>query len=120
YGFEKLLRLSWRADFKLKDFPSLTQRPALRQVQLNETWPLLFMHPELPQASALYGVRLETVDYLSHALAKAKRTVKPVATPVFTLYEGGNAYILLQRVKRSERMQQGGGLNFFGSTMVAL
>ncbi|MCW3149703.1 GGDEF domain-containing protein [Stutzerimonas stutzeri] len=120
YGFEKLLRLSWRADFKLKDFPSLTQRPALRQVQLNETWPLLFMHPELPQASALYGVRLETVDYLSHALAKAKRTVKPVATPVFAMYEGGNAYILLQRVKRSEGMQQRGGLNFFGSTMVAL
>lgn len=120
YAFEKLLRLSWRADFRLREFPSQALLPAQAQLKLSETWPVLFMYPKLAQASTIYGVRLETVGHLSYALARSRQTTKPIASPVFALYEGGNAYILLQAVNRPEPPRPGAGPNFFGSSMVAL
>jgi len=43
-----------------------------------------------------------------------------VATPVFALYEGGDAYILMKSVLRPEEDAQNTLPNFFGSTMVAM
>lgn len=119
-AFEDLLRRTWRPDFELKDFPSLTQQPAQNQVYLSETWPVLFMYPLLPESSSIYGVRLETVAYLSYALARTHNNQKPVVSPVFTMYEGGNAYILMQSVIRPEQSRENTLPNFFGSTMVSL
>lgn len=118
--FEALLRRTWRPDFEFKDFPALTQQPAQRQVYLSETWPVLFMYPVLTEAHAIYGVKLETVGYLSYALARTHNNLKPVASPVFSMYEGGNAYILMQSVSRPEQVRESPKPNFFGSTMVAL
>ncbi|MGY3173918.1 diguanylate cyclase (GGDEF)-like protein [Pseudomonas sp. TE12234] len=119
-AFEDLLRRTWRPDFELKDFPSLTHQPAQPQVYLNETWPVLFMYPLLPEASSIYGVRLETVAYLSYALARTQGIQKPVVSPVFSMYEGGSAYILMQSVSRPEQARENTRPNFFGSTMVSL
>ncbi|WP_166362632.1 GGDEF domain-containing protein [Pseudomonas akapageensis] len=119
-AFETLLRRTWRPDFELKDFPSLTHQPAQHQVYLSETWPVLFMYPELSQASAIYGVKLETVGYLSSALALTHNNLKPVVSPVFSMYEGADAYILMQSVSRPEQARENSRPNFFGSTMVAL
>jgi diguanylate cyclase len=119
-AFEDLLRRTWRPDFKLKDFPSLTQQTAQNQAFLRETWPVLFMYPLLPESSSIYGVRLETVGHLSYALARTHDSQKPVVSPVFTMYEGGSAYILMQSVSRSEQVLENTRPNFFGSTMVSL
>ncbi|WP_282410496.1 sensor domain-containing diguanylate cyclase [Pseudomonas sp. PS02303] len=119
-AFEDLLRRTWRPDFQLKDFPSLTHQPAQHQVYLNETWPVLFMYPLLPESSSIYGVKLETVAYLSYALARTHNNQKPVVSPVFSMYEGGNAYILMQSVIRPEQDRGNTRPNFFGSTMVSL
>jgi diguanylate cyclase (GGDEF)-like protein len=119
-AFEALLRRTWRPDFEFKDFPSLTHQPAQRQVYLGKTWPVLFMYPVLTQAHAIYGVKLETVSYLSYALARTHNNLKPVVSPVFSMYEGGNAYILMQSVSRPEQARENSKPNFFGSTMVAL
>ncbi|EJM13778.1 diguanylate cyclase (GGDEF) domain-containing protein [Pseudomonas sp. GM21] len=117
---EALLRRTWRPDFELKDFPSLTHQPAQRQVYLGKTWPVLFMYPVLTKAHAIYGAKLETVGYLSYALAQTHNNLKPVVSPVFSMYEGGNAYILMQSVSRPEQARENSKPNFFGSTMVAL
>ncbi|VVQ10235.1 sensor domain-containing diguanylate cyclase [Pseudomonas fluorescens] len=119
-AFVNMLRRTWRPDFELKDFPSLTHQPAQLQLYLSETWPVLFMYPLLPESSTIYGVKLETVAYLSYALARIHRNQKPVASPVFSLYEGGDAYILMQSVSRRERARENARPNFFGSTMVSL
>ncbi|HEF4760923.1 TPA: sensor domain-containing diguanylate cyclase [Pseudomonas putida] len=119
-AFEDLLRRTWRPDFELKDFPSLTRQPAQPQAFLNETWPVLFMYPLLPESSSIYGVRLETVAYLSYALARTQSSQKPVVSPVFSMYEGGSAYILMQSVSRPERGRGSARPNFFGSSMVSL
>jgi diguanylate cyclase (GGDEF)-like protein len=119
-AFEELLRRTWRPDFALKDFPSLAQQPAQRQVDLNETWPVLFMYPSLPESSSIYGVRLETVGHLSYALARTRSHQKPVVSPVFSMFEGGNAYILMQSVNRTEDATESTRPNFFGSTMLSL
>lgn len=119
-GFTALLRQTWRPDFELKQFSTLTQHDAQPQVALAETWPILFMYPAYPQSSAIYGVRLETVPYLSYALAQTHDNPKPIASPVFSLYEGGDAYILMRSVRRTEHRAASALPNFFGSTMVAL
>ena len=119
-AFEGLLKKTWRPDFAIKDFPSLTHQGFRQQADTTETWPILFMYPALPEASSIYGLRLETVDYLFHTLALARRNARPVVSPVFSMYEGGNAYILLQEVNRPEHSAKAGTANFFGDTMTAL
>ncbi len=119
-NFQSELRRAWNPNFELKDFPSLTQTPAEPHIQLQETWPVLFMYPPLPQASAIYGVRLETVPYLSHALARSRDSAKPVVSPVFSMYEGGRAYILMRSVTRQHQGTNNMEPIFFGSSMVAL
>ncbi len=119
-AFEALLRRTWRPDFEFKHFPSLTHQPAQRQVNLNETWPVLFMYPVLSAASAVYGVKLESVGYLSYALSRTHNNPKPVVSPVFSMHEGENAFILMQSVSRPKQTRENSKPNFFGSTMVAL
>ena len=113
------LRKTWRPDFSIKDFSQITGKAFQDDGQKNATWPILFMYPALPEAQAIYGVRLETVDYLSRTMALAQRNIKPVVSPVFSMYEGNGAYILLQEVNRSAG-KSGSELNFFGDTMMAM
>lgn len=114
------LRREWLPTFTLKDFPWLTHRTPAGPSTQKYTWPILFMYPALPEAENIYGVRLETVEYLAQSLAVAQRNSRPVASPLFQMYEGGKAYILLREVDRRERRDPNHGLNIFGDTMVAL
>ena len=118
-GLETSLRKGWRPDFAIKSFPAITGHVAEDEQPKTATWPILFMYPSLPDAQAIYGVRLETVDYLSQTMALAHNNIRPVVSPVFDLYEGGSAYILLQEVNRATRTASS-ALNFFGNTMIAL
>lgn len=114
------LRKEWLPGFTIKDFSWLTQRAPAGPSTQEFTWPILFMYPALPEAESIYGVRLETVDYLAHSLALAQKNARPVTSPPFEMYEGGKAYILLREVDRSERQNHSRGLNIFGNTMTAL
>lgn len=117
---EASLRKEWLPGFTLKDFPWLTHRTLAGQNIQKHTWPILFMYPALPEAEGIYGVRLETVDYLAHSLALAHKNPRPVASPIFQMYEGGSAYILLKEVDRTEGNGSSHGPNIFGNTMTAL
>lgn len=110
--FEAALRTAWQSDFRLRDFTEITQRPPVSLAGKTVTWPILFMYPSLPTAKAIYGLRLETVDYLVHTLALAHENKQPVVSPVFSLYEGGTAFILLQEVVRPTTASKH-ELNFF-------
>lgn len=118
-AFQAALRNKWRGDFTIKNFAEITGQSLQDDIRKNVTWPILFMYPSLPEAQAIYGVRLETVDYLSRTVALAQRNIKPVVSPVFSMYEGGGAFILLQEVNRSADKAQS-ELNFFGDTMMAM
>lgn len=118
--FEAALRREWLADFTLKSFPGITGSPTAPIGAKKETWPILFLYPALPEAQAIYGVRLETVDHLAYSLALAQRNAKPVVSPVFELYEGGRAYILLQEVERTTPATGHATPSLFGNTMTAL
>lgn len=116
---EKLLQKNWRPDFMMKDFSSITGKPLQKDADKKVTWPVLFMYPLLPETQAIYGVGLETVDHLASTLQQAQRNFKPVVSPVFNLYEGAQAYIILQEVNRPQSRTTP-GYNFFGSTMMAM
>jgi len=118
-SFTAAMRAAWRPDFMLKSFTELTGRPSAEHERSKYTWPVLFMYPALPESQGIYGLRLETVDYLAHSLALANDNRKPVVSPVFELYEGGGAYILLQEVNRPAQ-PGAASLNFFGSAMTAM
>lgn len=116
--FQTVMRRDWLPSFTLKIFPGATQNASAAPQASKVTWPVLFMFPSLPEAQAIYGVRLETVDFLGHSLALAHKNAKPVVSPVFKMYEGGDAYILLQEVDRSA--QGNTAPSIFGNTMTAL
>ncbi len=118
-AFETSLREGWRASFTLKNFPGVAYRSSKDEGEKSDTWPIIFMYPSLPEAQAIYGVRLETVDHLSYSLALSEGNSRPVVSPVFELYEGGGAYILLKEVLRPFQ-KASAELNFFGSTMMAM
>ncbi|MDE2441352.1 MAG: GGDEF domain-containing protein, partial [Betaproteobacteria bacterium] len=101
-------------------FPSITGTQSPPLATHKDTWPVLFLYPSLPEAQEIYGVRLETVDYLSHSLALAQKNAKPVVSPVFEMYEGGRAYILLQEVERAQAAKTIATPSLFGNTMTAL
>lgn len=119
-GLQALLQETWKAGFELKDFPSVARQPVSDLGRLGASWPILFMYPPMPEAEQIYGVRLETVPYLSYALARSQNHTAAVASPVFTMYEGGSAYILLQSVSKQAEDVPHVAPNFFGSAMVAL
>lgn len=118
--FEAIMQKEWRHDFALKSFSEITQQPSADVTPTPDTWPILFMYPALPEAKAIYGLRLETVSYLAHTLAISHGKARPVASQVFELYEGGSAYILLQEVTRRSQGSSGGVLDFYGNTMAAM
>lgn len=118
--FENALRRHWRSDFSLKDFARMTDRKSVSRSFQNDTWPILFLYPSLPEAHGIYGVRLETVDYLSHTLALAQGNPRVVGSPVFEMYEGGKAYILLKEVRRPPGKTSAANSSLFGSQMIAL
>lgn len=116
---QETLRRDWFPGFTLKGFPGAAPKTPDTAPADKVTWPVLFMYPSLPEAQAIYGVRLETVDFLGHALALAHKNPKPVAGPVFKMYEGGQAYILLLEVDRSADNKEAEP-SIFGNTMTAL
>jgi diguanylate cyclase (GGDEF)-like protein len=118
--FEAALRREWLANFTLKSFSGITGSPSTPAGAKKDTWPILFLYPALPEVQAIYGVRLETVDYLAYSLALAQRNTKPVVSPMFELYEGGRAYILLQEVERATATNAFAKPSLFGNTMTAL
>ncbi len=130
FDFAALLRRTWLPDFELKNFAAqgvelnrlVASAPAVgnSRTTAEATWPILFMSPQLPQASVIYGVRLETVPYLANALARIRQGPMPVVSPVFAMHEGGDAYILMKSVSRPDEDTQHALPNFFGSTMVAM
>lgn len=120
HALEATLRHTWRPDFRLKDFAKLRHTPGESHAVASATWPILFMYPELPGTSEVYGVRLETVTHLARTLAVAHGNTQAVASPIFDLYEGGQAFILLQEVSRTGADLHNLTPNFFGDTMMAL
>lgn len=120
HRFEASMRQGWRKDFTVRDFASLTKQSVRRRPQGEHIWPILFMYPPLPDADGVYGVQLETVGYLSETLSNSSTKSAPVASPVFELFEGGGAYIVLKQVNRQATQGAPNDLNFFGDSMVAL
>lgn len=119
HDFELALRKEWKADFSIKDFSRLKGNNVPVDRHTKFVWPIVFMYPSLPEAREIYGVRLETVDYMANSLARANGNIKPIATTVFGLYEGGNAYILFREVVRQPGSAKSRP-DIFGDTMMAL
>ncbi len=116
---EQALRARFNANISFKDFSEVTGRPIQNEVRQGASWPILFLYPSLPSAQAILGVRLETVDYLSHTMALAARNVRPVASPAFQMYEGDKAFILLQEIRRPPTATES-AMDIFGDTMMTL
>ena len=118
---ESTFRKTWRPDFSVKSFSEVKHGDANILMGHAEVWPIVFMYPVSPEVEAIYGVDLQTVDYLSSALKSADANSKPVVSTVFNLYEGDRAYILLQKVSYPANSENASDRpSFFGSSMVAL
>ena len=118
-AFQESLRRSWYAGFTVRDFAgeSAPADGAIGSADLS--WPIVFIYPAIPEASKIYGVRLETVGYLARTLGRADLG-ENLASPVFRMLQGESAYILLRHIVRQGTQRADKPLNFFGTSMMAM
>lgn len=119
-AFVEALRQGWRSDFAMRSFAEITGRQTKNVATNGDLWPILFVHPDLPEVESIYGLRLETVDHLAGALAWARDHPHAVASPVFEYFEGGSGYILLRKVEREESRRGERSASFFGDDLMAM
>ena len=118
--FERSMRERWRDDFRLRDFPGHDRPPAGTRSERAVSWPIVFMYPELPESGQIYGIRLETVGFLSEILDNLVTSARSHASPPFHMVQGETAFILARHVPRPLLPNDAGGANFFGRPMIAL
>lgn len=110
-----------QSDFSFKRFSDIAPTQGGQADGLEgASWPILFLFPRSSQTEPIYGVRLESVKYLAGTMQTALAKQDAIASPVFELYEGGSAYILLRSVDRRAALAPTGKLNLFGDQMLAL
>lgn len=114
--FENAMRSALRPNFSIRDFAQISPSIDAVKTSSQSLWPIVFMHPALASAEEIYGVNLESVPHVAASLKIAQRTKKIIASPIFQLYEGDTAYILLQTVNRKPSSKP----NIFGDGMVAM
>ncbi len=114
------LRRSGLGDFTLKDFSALTGRPTGALPAQDNTWPIVFIYPDLPETRAIHGLRLETVDHLATTLARARGNPDAVASRVFPLYQGETGYLLLRVVEHPASLDTGRAPGLFGNTISSM
>ncbi|WP_223513832.1 diguanylate cyclase domain-containing protein [Pseudomonas sp. GL-B-19] len=97
-----------------------TQAAARYAAAVLSAYPHIYMLEAARAVPIAEQAAFEDLLRRTYALARTQNNLKPVVSPVFSMYEGGNAYILMQSVSRPEQARENARPNFFGSTMVSL
>ena len=119
-AFELSQRQSDRPDFRIRSFGELSRRAPLPADEGKIRWPVVFMYPQLTAAAAIHGLDAATVPHLEALLSATAATRNAATSPVFEMFEGGRAYILLQAVSRPANQKTRLAPDYFGNQMVAL
>lgn len=119
-AFELSLRQSHRPDFRIRSFGELTRRAPPPADVDKIRWPVVFMYPQPPAAAAIHGLDAATVPHLEALLSATAATRNAATSPVFEMFEGGRAYILLQALARPADRTARHAPDYFGNQMVAL
>lgn len=119
-NLESSIRRAGQSNFSIRNFPDTSRHPEIKEASSATIWPIVFMYPAVPAVQEIYGIRLESVPYLKATLNFAGQFGRAVASPTFQLNEGGNGFILLRNVVRTNASAKSDAPNLFGSSMVAL
>ena len=88
-------------DFKVRQFNYSSDRQWRALPEKDYYYPVVFMAPELPESTAVYGLDIDSQDGLKNALLRSEREGIPVSSEPFRLVEGEIAYIMFRPVINS-------------------
>lgn len=90
------LRRTVLPDFQLRQFSYNDKRQWQAPPKKDFYYPVVFMAPDLPEAAEVYGLDIDSLDGLKHALLRSEREGLPVSSAPFRLVEGDVAYVMFR------------------------
>ena len=97
-NFTEKIRRKWHKDFQIKRFDYRNDRQWQTPRKKDTYYPIVLAEPDLPQAQALIGLDIDSLDGLRTALVRSERQGEPASSAPFRLIEGDTAYVIFRPV----------------------
>jgi diguanylate cyclase (GGDEF)-like protein len=97
-SYSARLRRTMLPNFQIRQFGYNNNRQWHALPEKDFYYPVVFMAPELPEAAAIYGLDIDSLDGLKNALLRSEREGIPVSSEPFRLVEGNIAYVMFRPV----------------------
>jgi diguanylate cyclase (GGDEF)-like protein len=90
------LRRTVLPNFQIRQFDYNNDRQWRALPEKDFYYPVVFMAPELPEATGIYGLDIDSLEGLKHALLRSEKEGVPVSSEPFRLVEGDIAYVMFR------------------------
>lgn len=95
-SYSAQLRHTALPNFRIRQFNEQEDSQGLALPRKDYYYPIVFMAPELPGPENSYGLDIDSLDSLKHALLRSEQQGIPVSSEPFRLAEGGSAYVMFR------------------------
>lgn len=97
-SYSAQLRRAALPNFRIRQFGYQKDRQWHPLPEKDTYYPIVFMEPELPQATELYGLDMDSQTGLKEALLRSEEENIPVSSAPFQTFEGEVAYVMFRPV----------------------
>jgi diguanylate cyclase (GGDEF)-like protein len=95
-SYSAQLRRTVLPNFQIRQFDYNNDRQWRTLPEKDFYYPVIFMAPELPEAAGIYGLDIDSLEGLKHALLRSEKEGVPVSSEPFRLVEGDVAYVMFR------------------------
>lgn len=95
-SYSEQLRRTVLPNFEIRQFSYKDGRQWQPLPKKDYYYPVVFMAPELPEASNVYGLDIDSLDSMKQALLRSEQKGIPVSSEPFSLIEGDMAYVMFR------------------------
>jgi diguanylate cyclase (GGDEF)-like protein len=95
-NYSAQLRRTVLPNFQIRQFGYNNDRQWRALPEKDFYYPVVFMAPELPEAAGIYGLDIDSLEGLKHALLRSEKEGVAVSSEPFRLVEGDIAYIMFR------------------------
>jgi CHASE1-domain containing sensor protein len=97
-SYSAQLRRTVLPNFQIRQFDYNNDRQWRTLPEKDFYYPVIFIAPELPEAEGIYGLDIDSLEGLKHALLRSEKEGAPVSSEPFRLVEGDIAYVMFRQV----------------------
>jgi diguanylate cyclase (GGDEF)-like protein len=95
-SYSAQLRRTILPSFQVRQFDYKNNRQWQATPRKDFYYPIVFIAPELPGSADIYGLDIDSLDSMRHALLRSEEKGIPVSSEPFRLVEGDMAYVMFR------------------------